>query len=110
MKSNWIHCSIFRFLEQTHHFPRERKPLPPRTGRELVWLEAARLAVPWWGLWLLRGQVAEELRLTSLWGGLISSEVPSQRGLVPPTERRIPQEELKAFPYPPTQCPATTRD
>lgn len=24
MKSNWIHCKIFGFLEQTHRFPREQ--------------------------------------------------------------------------------------
>lgn len=24
MKSNWIHCKIFGFSEQTHHFPREQ--------------------------------------------------------------------------------------
>ena len=40
VKSNWIHCRIFDFSEQTHHFLREQKPLPPGIGWELVWPQA----------------------------------------------------------------------
>lgn len=53
------------------------------------------------------GEWQKELCLTSLWGGLISPEVPSQRWLALQTKGGILQEELKVFPHPPTQSPTT---
>lgn len=88
MKSNWIHCKNLVFRNRLIIFPGSR------IGRELVWPTAARLAGPSLGLWLLWGRW-QEICLLSLWGGLISSQVPSQTWPALPAKGGIPQERTK---------------
>ena len=104
VKSNWIHCRIFDFSEQTHHFPREQKPLPPGTGWELVWPQAARLAGPGLGLWLLWGRLAGG-DLSCLSVGWPDFLWHSQRRPGFPAKGGIPQERIKSTCPPPPPLP-----